>query len=200
MHQIISINRHVIVNHSKSWDDARDFLEAAYYFGAETEKIFFPCLKHYVLSENLDCEYNAFREAGVAEPINDDDVYMLAEYSRGVEEFINDLKRMGLKSANGFFKESGNNVEFLEETLLVLKSDITLDRVLSDIKGVRERKEKTIYSTYETIKECKDTAIKFLLMKIINYFILIHMQQFVMPHKQTYPCGNEKIRTQLKSL
>lgn len=147
----------------KNWSEAKDFIEAALHFGVDINSLSFACLDKYVLSESFDPEFNSFREADVVEVIKDEEVVALAEYTGNVDEIINELKRMGVKSSKDYFEESGNYIAFREDTIEVLKSEIELKDVLVDMEKVQHKIDKRINVTYREIKECKEEVIKFFL-------------------------------------
>lgn len=153
-----------------SWNEAFSLIEAAYYYGEETNTLKFSCFNKCVFSEKLDEEYNAFREAGVKNIIPDEEVLRLSKYIGSVETTVSKLKKMGLKSPRDYFKVEDDRLKFGTDILDVLKTDIDLEAVLKDIKKVQQEKNKKIYLTYDEIKNCKKSAILFFIENGEKFF------------------------------
>ena len=147
----------------RTWDKIRDFLHAAYHFGYYTENLRLSGLGKYVLNEELDDEFNVFRTSGVAEQIDNDDVLMLADYFDNIDKMVQELKRMGLKPAREYFDEIGNYLMFRDDTLEVLKSQISFTEVLDDIKSVKQLYKKDINATFDMIYACNEEVLLFFL-------------------------------------
>ena len=147
----------------KSWKDAYNLIEAACHFGADISVLYFGCLNGYVLSEVYDDETNAYRISGVKEIIPDEDIMSLSRYADSDLQMAGIIKKMGLKPAEEFFDTVGNYIQFREDTLELLASDMDLSSVLNNIKKVQKDSGKKINATYGEIKACKKSALAFLL-------------------------------------
>lgn len=146
-----------------SWDEVKDYLEAAFYYGYAVEKLSFPALDKYALSEELDEEFNAFRSTGVVEIIDDYDILELDAYFDDLDKLLAILKTAGLKKAKAYFKESGNYLTFRKDTLAVLSSDQITETILKCIKIEKQNIGKDINATYAELAKCNDEVLLFFL-------------------------------------
>lgn len=147
----------------KCWKDVYQLIEAAYHFGSDVSLLSFACLNNYVISENLDKEENYFRIAGVKEVIPDEDIISLSRYTESVEKMVSLLKRMGTKQSSDYFEVSGNYLQFKEDTLDLLRTEIKLQAVLKDIRETQKKSEKKINVTYGEIRNWNKRAVAFII-------------------------------------
>lgn len=154
----------------KCWKDVYELIEAAYHFGSEVSLLSFECLKNYVICETLDPEENFFRNANVKKIIPDEDIISLARYSQSVKNMVSMLKKMGTKKPHDYFDVVGNYLQFKEDTLDLLNSEIELKPALKDIRQVQKESGKTINVTYDEIKNCNRHVVAFLVNE--NYHMI----------------------------
>ena len=151
-------NANINAKYCKNWDEIRDMIEAVCHFGYSFEKLSFPSLNKYILSENLDPIFNAFRIAGVLEVIPDTDVELLSEYIGGISETVQALKQMGLKKSDKYLvaEKDSSFLKFLKETITVLQSADCPHEVLEGIKSEKDKIGKTINATAGTLSVFKN--------------------------------------------
>lgn len=147
----------------KTWEQIRDYIEALYHFGYSPENLSFSHLSKYVLSENLDLDFNAFRLAEVLEVIPDGDVIKLSKYFGDIESTIISLRNFGLKQNRDYFVHEGSYLGFGEDTLKILESYKCPEEVLDDICDVKVSMKKDINASYEVVKGIQENALLFLL-------------------------------------
>ena len=148
----------------KTWNAIRDYIEAVYHYGYDISCLKMEYLANYVLSENLDKEFNAFRITNVLETVPDEDVRLLSKYCGGsIEDAVRELKRFGIKRGNDFFIRSGNYLEFNDITLQVLKSANCPDQVLTEISKAKAFFKKDINATYQMVKDCQENVLLYFL-------------------------------------
>ena len=154
-----------------NWKEAYRLIEAACHFGADISELYFRCLNNYVLSENYDDEYNAFRIAGVKQVIPNEYIVALSKYSNSEFEIAEKVKNMGVKPPKEYFEKVVDNyLRFRKDTLELLSSNIDLSAVLKDIKLIQKGSNKKINVTYSEIKKCNKTALSIFLNKKIDLF------------------------------
>lgn len=112
----------------KSWGEVRDFIEAVLFYGYTLPDISFSCLHSAAVSEELDNEYNPFREAGLLEIISDQDILSLASYyTGGVAAVVTYLKKAGLKPGTQFLKEDHSTFYLRSDALRLFSSKKSID-------------------------------------------------------------------------
>ncbi|MBR3313101.1 MAG: hypothetical protein IKG18_03080 [Atopobiaceae bacterium] len=155
----------------KSWEDARDLVMAMHHFGYRTEDIWLPIMENYALSPRLDEDFNAFRDAGVVETIDDSQVEFLSSFlACDMEYTVKMLKRMGLKRGDDYFWVAGNYLELRSDTIVLLQSPKCTKAMLEHFETVRSGQGKRINVTYAALKECPDDVLAFLLEERRNLF------------------------------
>ena len=157
-------NQHNAAKRCRVWAEVRDFIEALFHFGFYSHPIEFDSLRKYVFSERLDPGFNAFRETGVLETIDDEDVERLSAYFDGsIEKTVIMLRRMGVRSGKDYFLSDGTYLVFSRETIEVLKSEKCPIGILQDISDVRADLKQYINATYDEIKECREDVLLYFL-------------------------------------
>ena len=148
------------------WVDVRDMIEATCHFGCLTALtgLHIATLEGYVLSETLDPDFNAYRIAGIAETIPDDDVDRIARYLEdGQADAVRLLKGLGLKDAGDYFTDTGNYLRLRDDAIALLSSDACDNQSLSHMRDEAKGRHKLIDVTFAELCGCTDETLLFLL-------------------------------------
>ena len=138
-------NQASTVENFLSWEEARDYIEAALYFGYELGSVKFACLKEYVLSKKISPEYNAFRETGILKTVKDEDILRLSSYfNNDLSATIKELIRVGIRTGRDFFVNEGSYLALSEDTVEVLKSKLCQPKVFKELSAARAELGKNI--------------------------------------------------------
>lgn len=148
----------------KSWEDAKNLIVGMRHFGYQTEGCWLPVLEHYALSERLDSDFNAFREANIVETIDDDEVNSFAN-AIGIDltSAIAMLKDMGIKKGDDYFRSAGNYLELWPDTIRLLHSEGCTPAMLDHFEATRLRLGSGINATFNNLRNCPDDVLAFLL-------------------------------------
>ena len=157
-------NQYAVASNCHTWQDAKDYIEAILHFGYRIDHLKVACLGKYVFSKKLDNQFNAFRESGVLETIEDDDVKDLSCYfDHNLQKTCEALYHMGVRYSSDYFVNEGTYLSFAEETIQVLSSNFCPLEMLADISRIRKQLKKKINTTYQTLKNCREEVLLYFL-------------------------------------
>lgn len=157
-------NQAIAAKNCRTWDDAKDYIEAVLHFGYDIGTFRFECLKNYVLSEKFDRSFNAFRETGVLRIIDDVDIHDLSYYfDNSINNTVKALIRMGVRTGRDFFVSEGSYLALSPDTVKMLESELCPTRVFEEIRSVQKESGRYINTTYDIIRYFREDALLFFL-------------------------------------
>lgn len=143
-----------VVSGMNSWEEVCTYLESIFYYGFLLEDIHIGLLDKYAITEEIDSDYNPFRDAGIVKVISKSDIQALSSVSgKSVADIVGVLKKAGLRDGEDYFVASGGFLVLKEITnnLLKVLEGEALDKCLSRVKANVISKGKKLDIAYSNI-------------------------------------------------